>query len=79
MKLGKFPIIALVGCCVILILMSEVESKPFVVSMGQAVGSVFFRIWKAFDNTTPVTESHQNKKRSSASIPKNFEQPSTVS
>lgn len=57
MNLGKFWSFAFVLLFLLSILMCETESKPFMMSMGQAIGGAFLSIWKAFDNTPEIAQT----------------------
>lgn len=51
---------------IVLFLCCEVHPKPFMMSMGQAIGGAFFSIWKAFDNTPSVAQNRTSMKRAPA-------------
>lgn len=66
MRLGKFYSFAVVASFLLSLLMCETESKPFMMSMGQAIGGAFFSIWKAFDNTPNIAQNRTSMKRAPA-------------
>lgn len=66
MRLGKFLGVAFVISFLLSLLMPETESKPFMMSMGQAIGGAFFSIWKAFDNTPDIAQNRTTMKRAPA-------------
>ena len=66
MKLVKFWCFALAILFMLSLIMSETESKPFMMSMGQAIGGAFFSIWKAFDNTPTIAQNRTSMKRAPA-------------
>lgn len=81
MRLGKFWSIGFVVLFVLSLILSETESKPFMMSMGQAIGGAFFSIWKAFDNTPQIAQNRTSMKRAPAfaskySVKKSIEQTS---
>lgn len=76
--------------CLVLFLMSilicDIETKPFMMSMGQAIGGAFFSIWKWIDDTPTIAQNRTGMKRAPAfaskysireSMEKNIEPSST--
>lgn len=62
MRMEKLLFVALIA----FFLFTEMQAKPFMMSMGQAIGGAFFSIWKAFDNTPTIAQKKANMKRAPA-------------
>lgn len=62
MRMGKLYAIAFIA----LFLLCEVQSNPFMLSMGKAIGGVFYGVWKAFDNTPTIAQNRTSMKRAPA-------------
>lgn len=53
-------------CLLMAILITDIEAKPFMMSMGQAIGGAFFSIWKWIDDTPTIAQNRTGMRRAPA-------------
>lgn len=66
MRVARIWCLFCVVCLVCSILFVESESKPFMMSMGQAIGGAFFSIYKWIDDTPAYAQNRTTMKRAPA-------------
>ncbi|CRK93764.1 CLUMA_CG007292, isoform A [Clunio marinus] len=52
--------------CLLFSTLCVIESRPFMMSMGQAIGGAFFSIWKWIDDTPDIPQNRTTMKRAPA-------------